>query len=394
MRRRSKLISLILIGFLFIMPYFALFQSNIALLTNSSEFNLGIMADPVEIDGNYWLSQNASSGYGNSTHPYIIEDLVIDLNAINQHGIFINNTDAHFIIQNCTISNAESSYAGIYLKNVTNGTVQNNTLDDNFEGIYLKSSNRSNILDNVLVNNHYRGIKMENSENIEIYNNSLDSCNQYGIYMTYVNYINLINNTVNATTGTDTAVYLYKSNDTTFFNNTISNNHHGIVITASTAISYNNSLINNTFIGNNEGIELTNQVNCELINNTVYTFHQNGFEIAGGFNHTILYNNLSECTEGIRFTGSNNNTISNNTFNGNTFEGIYMLSSSNNNTIFNNSFSKGGLQVSTSSFQEILNNTFSEGSNIQLSSSHNDTIYYNIVRNATGSWNLFSIKFQ
>lgn len=63
------------------------------------------------------------TGFGNSTHPYIIENLKIV--AGDDYSIFIMNTDVHFIIRNCVLS---SNYRAIKLNSADNGNISSNRI--------------------------------------------------------------------------------------------------------------------------------------------------------------------------------------------------------------------------------------------------------------------------
>ena len=69
------------------------------------------------------------SGYGNFTHPYIIEDIVMELSGSGT-CITIQNSNAYFRIENCSLSNAQY---GIILTDVSNGLI-NETIVFNMNG--------------------------------------------------------------------------------------------------------------------------------------------------------------------------------------------------------------------------------------------------------------------
>jgi len=84
-----------------------------------------------DTDPNYNWSKTAAdnnwcSGYGNSTHPYVIEDIVMDLNGSGT-CITIQNSNAYFLIDNCSISNAQY---GINLTKTTHGLINNTTVSN------------------------------------------------------------------------------------------------------------------------------------------------------------------------------------------------------------------------------------------------------------------------
>ena len=96
-------------------------------------------------DNSFTPSNGVSSGSGTADDPYVIENLLID--ASGSHGIWIENTTKHFIIRNCVVENGGGTHWGIYLKNVRNGRIENNTCENNLDGIALGLSS-NNILSN------------------------------------------------------------------------------------------------------------------------------------------------------------------------------------------------------------------------------------------------------
>ena len=83
------------------------------------------------------------TGEGSKVKPYIIENMTIDAsNSPNDCGIFIENSNKYyFTIRNCTIFNQRTigdfSGAGIYLKNASLGTIENNNCTNNECGILI-----------------------------------------------------------------------------------------------------------------------------------------------------------------------------------------------------------------------------------------------------------------
>ena len=78
-----------------------------------SEGPLSIKAANIFIDGNAELAANATTGNGSAGNPYIIENYVINATGLGADGILIQNTTAHFILRNCTITDAFFGSAGI-----------------------------------------------------------------------------------------------------------------------------------------------------------------------------------------------------------------------------------------------------------------------------------------
>ena len=84
--------------------------------------NSNIQVNAVTINGNGQLSAAASAGIGTKETPYILEGYV-------DEEISISNTNAYFILRNCTFSNPTiSGDPDIFVfNNVTNGIFVNNT---------------------------------------------------------------------------------------------------------------------------------------------------------------------------------------------------------------------------------------------------------------------------
>ena len=98
---------------------------------------------PIYIDGNddFTPDNGVTGGSGTEGDPYIIENWVIVYDGIAEHGIFVNDTDAYFIIRNCTISSFTKKYcAGIRLDKVENGGFEDVDANQNYIGMYITYS--------------------------------------------------------------------------------------------------------------------------------------------------------------------------------------------------------------------------------------------------------------
>ncbi len=113
----------------------------------------------IRIDGDSDLNQTAESegwpGNGSENAPYIIEDYDID-GEDRGYCIYIGNVTEHLVIKDCYLHNASGrnvKYAentGLFLFNVSNSRVENNTLLYNRKGIVLRSSKNSTVLNNTV----------------------------------------------------------------------------------------------------------------------------------------------------------------------------------------------------------------------------------------------------
>ncbi|MFX1395102.1 MAG: nitrous oxide reductase family maturation protein NosD [Promethearchaeota archaeon] len=231
------------------------------------------------------------SGSGTLNDPYIIENITIDEGSSGS-GILIENSTAHFRIENCTIYNSGSkinimsSYldAGIKLVNVSNGVLINNTLSfNNRNGIYLEYSENNTILGNKCNDNNQFGIWLWNSDNNTISGNTANK-NNYGFslignhnnlsgntanknnygFSLIGNYNNLSGNIANNNTN---GISLSFSNSSSVTGNTAFNNIYGIHL-----IYTNNSIVSaNILIGNVIFIDDHQGINNIIIDNTCYT---------------------------------------------------------------------------------------------------------------------------
>jgi parallel beta-helix repeat protein len=138
---------------------------------------------PIHINGNdnFTGINGVISGSGTADCPYILQNWTID--ASGADGIDIQNTTKYFVIQNCLIENCGGSYDGIYLDNVINGTIENNTCDNNGSGICLDNSSYDNLTGNTCENNSY-GIHLTGTSCYDNFINGICSGNtRYDIHI-------------------------------------------------------------------------------------------------------------------------------------------------------------------------------------------------------------------
>ncbi|MFX1283027.1 MAG: right-handed parallel beta-helix repeat-containing protein [Promethearchaeota archaeon] len=135
-------------------------------------------------------------GDGTSSNPYVIEGLT--LNGPNSIALIsIWNTDAYFIINNCTLNGGA---IGILLTNVTNAYISNSLIQNNNRGIYLNLSNNNLIADNTITINKY-GILLGSDllhlppstvNNNTIINNTIYNNVESGVWMSFESSSNLV----------------------------------------------------------------------------------------------------------------------------------------------------------------------------------------------------------
>ena len=85
-----------------------------------------IQGVPILVTNNTEFTSNGFTGYGNKTHPYVIENFNITDSSTNL--IDIRDTTVHFIIRNCLLNGITGNIDGIYFSNVFNGTIDSNII--------------------------------------------------------------------------------------------------------------------------------------------------------------------------------------------------------------------------------------------------------------------------
>ena len=157
-----------------------------------------------------------------------------------------------------------------------------------------------------------------------------------GIYFENVQNGKIINNTA---VGNDNGIQLVSSDNNTITNNTLSNNvGFGLLIDNSN----NNTIASNVIINNNFGIDVYASTNNTMANNTL-TENSYGIKLSSSSstnrdtNNNIVVGNVINGTYnfGLELWNTDNNTISNNIITNNRYNGIY-FEDSNNNTVINN----------------------------------------------------------
>ncbi|NHI91445.1 MAG: hypothetical protein EAX96_03010 [Candidatus Lokiarchaeota archaeon] len=182
MKKTHKIFIFIIIIFLLITPLLGLFQQTGNYKTKASIFQLYSKSDDfILIKNNSDFDKYDSGGDGSLATPWIIKNYIINGNGST--CINVTDTDAYFILENCTVYNGST---GILLANVSNAKIINTTIHYNIDGIFLnKSHNNTLFLNNIsyntqnginLLKSHYANITKNlifgNPFNHSIYNRS------------------------------------------------------------------------------------------------------------------------------------------------------------------------------------------------------------------------------
>jgi len=160
---------------------------NVRLPEKSSAISY-IPHDPILIDDDSDFISQGWPGYGNETHPYLIEGLEI---MSNDYCISISGTTAHFAIVNCnlTFAGAFIGNMGIYLDSLENALVTNCIFYRFRSAIYCGYIQNSEFRNNTIEWALGPGLAISDSENITMVNNTASihilRCSDCCIYQHY-----------------------------------------------------------------------------------------------------------------------------------------------------------------------------------------------------------------
>jgi parallel beta-helix repeat protein len=177
--------------------------------------------DPIEIDGDLdFANQAANEGWvgdGSKGDPYIIEGY--EINTYSKNGIDIRSTTVYFVIKDTHIFGYDWSYnnyqMGIYLDNITNGIIENCSIENNLFGIGISSSMGINIFNNNFTDNFRYGLYFEESHEINIFNNNITYLWGNGMFFSFSDGNNIFNNNISSTYG-GRAINLFYSTKITY----------------------------------------------------------------------------------------------------------------------------------------------------------------------------------
>jgi|GEM_PF-1702867 len=314
---------------------------------------------PIHISDNsqFTAENGVTGGSGTQNDPYIIEGWDIDAGG-NGPCVFIENTEAWFVLRGCYLHNSGSNWgdAGIKLMRVVNGSVESNTLSYNEIGIYLWRSSSNTIANNTISNNRMEGIYLWSSISTSIINNRMVGCgilvvgsdlNQWNTHI--IDTSNTVNgkavqywiDQTGGTVPTDAGqVILVNCSGVKIENQNVSNGTVGIQIVFSSGITITNNIASNNSM---KGISLICSINNILTNNTLSN-NNYGITFGSSSNNILTNNTISNNNYGITFDSSINNTIANNTISNNRMEGI-SLDYSTSNILTNNTMVGCGILV-------------------------------------------------
>lgn len=340
------------------------------------------------------------TGSGTLNDPYLIENVTIDRLGSGSCIRIIKSTGVYFKIKNCTISNSGLNIedGGIKLENTNNGFLINNTIEDCLNGINLYGNCDYNFIsNNYITGGLSNGIYFYSGcDNNTIFNNTVDShgtgfymsnCNENNFTGNLLKYnsfgVNWLTSSHNLVDKNEFAYNYYGLQLRSCEYNTISGNY--FAQSTEDGLYLNganwNSIINNNFNDNGEDGVMINGNYNKFINNTMKYNTFNGLSCSGTNN--VIANNAAEFNsiDGFSFNLQNSN-ITGNTSEFNSGDGFSLnLQNSNitGNTAFSNNWHGMDFNVDDS---YIANNNISYNLNRGLylrSGSNNNEIVENHV---------------
>ncbi len=337
----------------------------------------------------------------------------------NKQGNVVNILNNSCTIQNMNISNGGDNsgvrivsrrntlinntlydnYYGIWIDSNSDNTISNNIFSNNFNAIRLKGVSDSMITKNQIESNTLEGINLETCLRITIKDNIFENSGIAisGPIISWDSHI-IENNKVN-----DKLIYYYKNENgiavpedaiqiicVNCSNIEIKNINFekvliGIQICFSSGFTiennyfefnYKNSMYmyhsnNNTIINNNikngKGINLLNSENNIIRQNTIENT-ETGIDLDNSDNNNISVNSIFNNENGIYSSYGHKNNIYENDIFSNTEYGIYLLSNSNNNLITKNRLYENeiAIRIKGSRYNNFITNEINDNSDIGL----------------------------
>ncbi|MFX1569597.1 MAG: nitrous oxide reductase family maturation protein NosD [Promethearchaeota archaeon] len=294
--RKSKIyiLFLLIVLLISISPFFE-FQSSYtySIAKNVPKPSNFWVMGPLHIDdtggGDYTWAEAAledwCSGDGSFNNPYILENITIDANWLDNCILIEDSNNKYFTIRNCTVINSGTlfqAHAGIELLRSSNGTIEDNICLNNLKwGIYLQTDCYNNtVQNNYIQNSSAAGIRVFESTHNIIFNNTILE---------------------GGPNDSDGITVDFNSEFNTIMNNTITSHDYGIYIAVS---SHNNTVISNKINGVNETGIYCYTDNCIIKMNKV-NGSLRGIWLSG--DDSIIYGNrLTNNNENGRDNGNNN----------------------------------------------------------------------------------------
>lgn len=196
--------------------------------------------------------QGFCTGSGTASDPYTITELFFNTSTISYNSLEIQNSIKHFIIENCEFK-GNYNYAGVYIRNTTNGIIRNNIMHPGTGAFAMVVNSSYNLFYNNIVSGGHVGFLLRGNSglitNNTISNNRIMDSNYAGVLLDGPGCIfnNIIDNIlINNTVGID--LYFFAKNNIIAGNEIRNSSDTGLEIWNS--VNYNEIYLN-CFLDNN-----------------------------------------------------------------------------------------------------------------------------------------------
>ncbi|GAI41457.1 unnamed protein product, partial [marine sediment metagenome] len=216
---------------------------------------------------------NETTPTWNVTH---FDNIQAGVNAVNESGIVYVCNGTYY--ENVTI-NKKLTLMGVdedEWGNDTDGSIIDGGENDTIFNIGISNIKISGF---IIINSERKAINIVNSENIEIFENTIDN-NFYGIK-------------------------LHNCRNIEIFENIFINNYEGVEISE----SGDNSIHNNSFLNNSYGASLFNNAYDNTFKENDFRNLESGISCSFSNSNSILYNNFTDCGQGVGLINSHYNTV-------------------------------------------------------------------------------------
>ncbi|MFX1513353.1 MAG: nitrous oxide reductase family maturation protein NosD, partial [Promethearchaeota archaeon] len=216
----------------------------------------------ISVNSDAELATVAVSGLGTEIDPYVLEGWNITTSGVP--AISIKDTTKYFLIRNCWVNTGAAFNAhGIFIHNVTRrtATILNNICGNSRNGIYIKKSGNSTVVNNLCSYNTQYGIYLDQSGNSTIANNTCYRNNDSAIFIRQSGYSTIVNNTCRESSY---GIWIWNSKNSTVGNNIcFQNTDCGILIQSPSMV-----VVKNICRENDEGIHYEGSTYSIVANNT------------------------------------------------------------------------------------------------------------------------------
>jgi len=319
-----------------------------------------------------------------SPNNIVVDNYIEHGNVNTAQGIDAHHSP-YLMIQNNTITNANN---GIYLFLDSHGAnITGNIIFNNGAGIVIEDSDTMKISKNTLTNNSRQAVVVVNSQNITLSENHVEGSGYNG-----VEFYNVVSGLVQHN-------YFFNNNHGAFQ----ADNSTVLIVTSNTMIStktgvalrnatHNVTVRDNIILNNEKGFWIWEADGVEIYNNTISSSGWTGVFLYCSLNISIEHNTLSNNQgDGILIESTNKTRILNNVFSENQGAGI-SIGDSKDNIVRENTFESNdiGINIGGSLNIIVMNNSIlnSKYPAIEVHNSEILNIQLNYVygTNHTGIW--------